>query len=109
MWQAYVGIVSNERGLEVFCLDDPANQRLLWSRFGHRPRPRAGCFWAVLADDSAERVWRSLRRGRARAAWELLQRDARELGTLLPSDHEPAKMFDSPSSFPDEFARLPGI
>jgi hypothetical protein len=88
MWQAYVGIVS-QRGLEVFCLEDPDTVRFLWRRV-RRISGRAGCVWTVIAADDAARVHTALCQGQARAACEILLRSARDLGPLFPSDTEPA-------------------
>jgi hypothetical protein len=93
MWQAYVGIVS-QRGLEVFCLEDPHVLRFFLRRARRIPG-RAGCFWTVLADDAAARIRQSLRQGQTRAAWELVQCEARELGPLFPSDGESADATNS--------------
>ena len=93
MWQAYVGIVS-QRGLEVFCREDPHVFRFLLRRARRIPG-RAGCFWTVLAHDRAALIQRSLREGQNGAALALVQRDARELGPMLPSDTEPADAVNS--------------
>ena len=89
MWQAYVGIVS-QRGLEVFCPEQPETALFLRRR-AQRLRRGAACFWTVIADDSAAEIYEALRRGCSRAACELLQVTAREFGFLLPSDDEPAE------------------
>jgi hypothetical protein len=91
MWQAYIGIVS-QRGLEVFRLEDSDSLRFL----PQRARPgHAGCFWTVLPDDVAVHIKQSLRRGQARTAWELVMREARDLGPLFASDAELADATDS--------------
>lgn len=83
MLKAYVGIAS-PHGLAVLqperddtlCLVDR------WVRTGRR---RVG-FWAVLGDEDARTVQTLFRNGYPREALVLLDRCARDIGRLLPSD-----------------------
>jgi hypothetical protein len=88
MLQAFVGIVS-QRGIEVFCPEDPATIRFLWRR-AQRERGRAACFWSVLSSEAVELIEATLNQGQLREALDLLQQLARDYGILIPHREEPA-------------------
>ena len=83
MPKAYVGVASKQ-GLAAF---QPERDDTLSyvSRCGSAHADRVG-FWAVLGDSDARRVLALLRAGHRREAMRLLDRSARELGRILPSD-----------------------
>ena len=88
MLKAYVGIVS-QRGIEVFCPEDPATVSFLWRR-AQRERGRAACFWSVIPSEAVELIEATLNLGLAREALDLLQQLARDYGYLVPDHEEPA-------------------
>jgi hypothetical protein len=88
MMQAFVGIVS-QRGIELFCPEDPATIRFLWRR-AQRERGRAACFWSVLPSEAVELIEAALNLGQLQEALDLLQQLARDYGFLVPYREEPA-------------------
>ena len=87
MLKAFVGIVS-QRGIEVFCPEDPATVRFLWRR-AQRERGRVACFWSVIPSEAVELIEATLNLGLAREALDLLQQLARDYGFLVPYQEEP--------------------
>ena len=86
MLQAFVGIIS-QRGLELFCPEHPQTVEFLWRRL-KRERGRVACFWSVIPEEEVGCILMELQRGHCRDALHLMQRHAREYGSLIPSDEE---------------------
>jgi hypothetical protein len=83
MPKAYVGVASKQ-GLAAFQPERDDTLSFV-ARCGSARADRVG-FWAVLGDSDARRVRALLRGGHRREALRLLDRSARELGRILPSD-----------------------
>ncbi len=88
MLQAFVGIVS-QRGIELFCPEDPATVRFLWRR-AQRQQGRAACFWSVIPSEAVQLIETALWHGLPREAFHLLQQRAHDYGLLVPHHEEPA-------------------
>lgn len=83
MLKAYLGVASN-CGLSMFQPERAESFSLI--RRSLRPGiPRLG-FWAVIRHSDAETVNALLRNGHRREAMILLDRCARDIGSILPSD-----------------------
>ncbi len=87
MLQAYVGIVS-QRGIELFCSEDPDTIRILWSRV-KRAGGLSACFWSVVSNEAADLIKTALKLDHRREALDLLQQSARDYGFLIPHIEEP--------------------
>ena len=85
MLKAYVGVAS-QHGLAV--LQPERDDTLIlverWLRTGQR---RVG-FWAVLGDAEADSVQTLFRNGYPREALVMLDRCAKDMGPILPSDQQ---------------------
>ena len=82
MLKAYVGVAS-DCGLSIFQPERAEAFSLI--RRSVRPGIRLG-FWAVIGQTDAETVNSLLRNGHHREAMILLDRCARDIGSILPSD-----------------------
>lgn len=87
MLQAYVGIVS-QRGIELFCPEDPDTIRFL-SRRVQRAQGRSACFWSVLSGEAVQIIQATLNLSHPQEALDLLQQLARDYGFLVPYSEEP--------------------
>jgi hypothetical protein len=83
MLKAYVGIAS-PHGLAVL-QPERDDTRSAVERYVELNRRRVG-FWAVLGDDEARAVWVLFHRGYRREALALLDRSAKDVGRILPSE-----------------------
>ena len=85
MLRAYIGVASNH-GLSIFQPDRPDTISLI--RESIRPGIRRLGFWAVLGHADAESVRALLHSGHRREAMMLLDRCAKHIGPIMPSDLE---------------------
>ena len=83
MLKAYVGIASPQ-GLAVL-QPERDDTRSAVERYVELNRRRVG-FWAVLGDDEARSVRMLFQRGYRREALALLDRSAKDIGRILPSE-----------------------
>jgi hypothetical protein len=83
MPKAYVGVASKQ-GLAAFHPERDDTLSFV-RRFGVTHAGSVG-FWAVLGDSDARRVRALLRWGHRREALRLLDRSAREVGRIMPTD-----------------------
>ncbi len=86
MLKAYVGVASNH-GLSIFRPEQDETLSLV-RRFVRQGIRRAG-FWAVIDDAEARSVHALFLNGHHREAMLLLDRCARDIGRILPSDSCP--------------------
>lgn len=83
MLKAYVGVAS-KHGLSIFRPEGDETLSLV-RRFIHHGVRRAG-FWAVIEDAEARSVHALFLNGHNREAMLLLDRCAKDIGRILPSD-----------------------
>ena len=83
MLRAYIGVASNY-GLSIFQPDRPDTLSLI--RESIRPGIRRLGFWVVVGHSDAETVKALLLNGHRREAMWLLDRCAKDIGPIMPSD-----------------------
>jgi hypothetical protein len=83
MLKSYVAMASS-RGLLTLLPESEAIVRELVDRAYRRRRERRVCLWAVMAAEDAERVTAEMEAGELRSALLTLNREARQLGSILP-------------------------
>lgn len=84
MLKAYVGVAS-PHGLAVL---QPERADTLWLVESWAGRGRRVGFWAVLGDADADRVQTLFRNGYRREALLMLDRCAKDMGRIVPSDEQ---------------------
>ena len=89
MLKAYVGVASKQ-GLSVFRPE--CDDTLSLVRRSVLPGVRRIGFWAVLTDSEAQEIHALLMNGQRREAMMLLDRCAKEIGRILPSDPRPSSL-----------------
>jgi hypothetical protein len=84
MLRSYVAVAS-PLGLLTLLPESEAAVRHLTDRAYHRRRPERGlCLWVVMAAEDAARVAAEMEAGELRSALVSLDREARQLGSILP-------------------------
>jgi hypothetical protein len=83
MLKSYVAMAS-ARGLLTLLPESEAIVRELVDSAYRRRRESRVCLWAVMAAEDAERVTAEMEAGELRSALLTLNREARQLGSILP-------------------------
>jgi hypothetical protein len=83
MLRSFVGIATRN-GLETLLPEHAQALRLLKTQAQRHPSGRQLCFWAVLSERVALQVQRHLAAGDAHTALVTLDRNAKQLGPLVP-------------------------